>query len=62
MDGDAEKLRLAPQRLIVFEKRKRQVDAGQTAQKRQSDRPVQDEPFTADGERALRQLRVLGFG
>ena len=61
MDGDAEKLRLAPQRRIVFEKRERQVEAWQEAQKRQSARPVQDEPLTAGVERALRQLRVLGF-
>ena len=36
MDGDAEKLRLAPQIRIVFENRERQVDAGQAAQERQS--------------------------
>ena len=62
MDGDAEKLRLAPQRRIVFENSERQVEAGQAAQERQSDRPVKDEPLTAGAERALRQLRVLGFG
>ena len=62
MDGDAEKLRLAPQRLIVFENSKRQVEAGQAAQERQRARPVQDEPLTAYVERAFRQLRVLGFG
>ena len=60
--GDAEKLRLAPQRRIVFENRERQVEAGQAAQKRQSARPVQDEPLSAGAERARRQLRVLDFG